>query len=139
MCAKELNNKIESFEGLGSSINRLDIYTAKYTPIRGGYYISTPKYLQSKRCICNVDNHKEYTTQCLDFCYLAFKYPQKQHITRLSHYTKHLNEINREGIEYPVALKQVKKYANNNDVCINVYGWEEQPQLNGFWVVLQLP
>ena len=39
--------------------------------------------------------------------------------------TFHMNLLNMNGIAYPVAVKDVPKFGKQNDISVNVFGYEE--------------
>ena len=41
-------------------------------------------------------------------------------------YTPYENEMNMEGIEYPVAIMDIDKFEKQNDISINVLGYEDK-------------
>lgn len=59
---------------------------------------------------------------------LAARHPvgKRDHPNRVAHYQRHENELNMEGIEYPVKINQVKKFERQNPtISINVFGYED--------------
>lgn len=46
--------------------------------------------------------------------------------------------MNRNGIEYSITLKQVQKYADQNNARINVYGWEDTKTLKRYTTKLYI-
>ena len=48
-----------------------------------------------------------------------------QHGYRVEKYMPYENELNMEGIAYPVAVKDVPKFEKQNDISVNVFGYED--------------
>ena len=48
-----------------------------------------------------------------------------QHGYRVEKYIPYENELNMEGITYPVAVKDVPKFEEQNDISVNVFGYED--------------
>ena len=48
-----------------------------------------------------------------------------QHGYRVEKYIPYENELNMEGITYPVAVKDIPKFEKQDDISVNVYGYED--------------
>jgi len=44
---------------------------------------------------------------------------------RVSHYLRYEKDLNMTGITYPVRVKQISKFESQNDVSVNVFGFED--------------
>ena len=51
--------------------------------------------------------------------------PPHQNGYRVEKYTHYENELNMEGIMYPVAVKDVPKFEKQNGISVNVFGYED--------------
>ena len=51
-------------------------------------------------------------------------HPAKQHLNRLSSYPQ--VNLNLEGIDFPTPISQIPKFEKQNDLAINVYGYERK-------------
>ncbi|XP_051168412.1 uncharacterized protein LOC127286142 [Leptopilina boulardi] len=60
--------------------------------------------------------------ECFKWAVLSALHSNVSHPERVSSYNKFKDELNFEGIEFPVALKNVPKFEKLNDISINVYG-----------------
>ena len=84
-----------------------------------------PDGLPKKNAVINV---KIKDDQCFKWCITRGIYPTDIHAERI---TKELRnqaeELDWSDIEFPVAMDKnvIKKYENNNDVSINVFGYTE--------------
>lgn len=96
-----------------------------YAPLKGATYSPLPKKIKDKKAVLNIQNHD---IKCFLWSVLAAKHPitrkdQPQHI---HHYKRYENEINMEGIEYPVNLRQVPRVKRQNpEISVNVSGFEK--------------
>ena len=106
------------------SIDYCDMYLDKYEPIRGGSYIDLPKIIKDKKAIINVKNKD---LKCFMWCILAHLYPVTNNPERVNHYDKeeYKNRLNFDGIEFPVSVKDVKKFEKlNPTISVNIYGYK---------------
>lgn len=96
-----------------------------YAPLKGATYIPLPKKIKDKKAVLNIQNHDK---KCFLWSVLAAKHPitRKDQPQRIHHYTRYENEINMEGIEYPVNLSQVPRVERQNpEISVNVIGFEK--------------
>ena len=113
-------------EGSGwilDEILHLDLNIARYTPIKGSSYVRLPKILGSKKAVLNIKNNDN---KCFMWSILAALHPvtRKNAPERLRHYEQFQNELNLEGIDFPVAIHQVNKFEKQNNISVNVVGFE---------------
>ena len=68
---------------------------------------------------------KNNDNECFKWCVTAAIYPSTNHPERI---TKKSREDSKKfdwtGIEFPVSLKQIRLFEKNNDLAINVFGFE---------------
>ena len=88
-------------------------------------FIPTPKHLQKKRAIVNIDNSKENDEKCFLWSVVAHLFPTEKHANRVFNYKKYLNQIEYGDIKMPMALKDIDKFEKLNNLIINVYGCTE--------------
>ena len=122
---------IENYVSLGSGwvvdrIERLFLNFADYSPLRGGSYIPLPKKLANKKVIINVQNQDD---NCLRWALRSALFPTNDHSNRTSSYPTN-DGLNFTGIEFPTPLTQIKKVEKQNNLAINVYGWEKGCTVN---------
>ena len=105
----------EDAEGTGWAfykVNKLELHTAEFKPLRGETWIPLPKELANKNAIINVQNEDN---KCFVWCVLRALNPHKKDSQRLDKKLKEKeNSLNMEGIEYPVSLKDIGKFENQN-------------------------
>ena len=105
----------------------VDVY--KYTPLKGGSYTILPKRFQERRGILNIDNSKRLKNECALLCIAAARHPAKRNVTRLSHYEPYLDEINTNGVSFPLSFKNFKRLETQNDFGLMVYGLENEKNI----------
>ena len=103
---------------------KLELHTVSYKPLRGETWIPLPKELADKKAIINIQNNKD--NKCFLWCVLRTLNPHEKDPQRLDKKLKDKeNSLNMEGIEYPVRLKDICKFENQNPtISIIVYGYE---------------
>ena len=119
-----------SYEGRGSGwkfmgIQYLEILITKVSFFGGSSYIELPLEIKNKKACVNVKNNNQ---ECFKFSILAALYYDeiKFHPERPSNYTKWINDLNFDGIDFPVDLKDIDKFENQNPYRINVLGYENK-------------
>jgi len=103
-------------------IIKLEVNTVNYSPLSGSSYIPTPKTFAYHPAILNVVNKDE---KCFLWSVLAAFLHQKLDVPeRVSHYVLHENELDMSGITYPVSITQIHKFEKQNNISVNVFGYE---------------
>ena len=100
----------------------LTIHMARYRPLKGSSYIPLPIKLRSKHAIINVKNKDK---KCFMWYVLAALHPCHQHSERISQYYDHKNSLNFDEISFPVKMEDIPKFEKQNDISINVFGYEK--------------
>ena len=119
---------IQNFNNRGSGwqfdrVEHLDININPYNPLSASSYIKLPKKLAEKNAIINVKNEND--NECFKWAVTSAVFPAKEHGERLSkQMRKDSEKFDWTGIEFPVSLKQIDKFENNNPYAINVLGYE---------------
>lgn len=106
-----------------SKVIHLELYYVVYSPLKGGKYIREPNELRSSKSLVNIKNKDQ---KCFLYSVLAKLYPASRNPSRVSHYHAYANKVNMRGIEYPVRLAQISKFENQNDISVNVFGYEDK-------------
>lgn len=106
-----------------SKVLYLELCYVVYSPLKGGNYIKEPEELRKSRSLVNIKNKDQ---KCFLYSVLAKLYPAKHNPSRLNNYLPHLNKVHMVGIQYPVRLTQITKFENQNDISINVFGYEDK-------------
>ncbi|XP_051161514.1 uncharacterized protein LOC127281705 [Leptopilina boulardi] len=101
------------------SITKLEINVNKYNPARVGSYIDLPHKIKMKKACINVKNTDN---KCFMWAVLSALYPKNRDADRVSSYYEFQKELNFNGINFPVTLKDISKFEKQNDISINLYG-----------------
>ena len=118
----------QQVEGSGwrfHSIIRLELHVVSYNPLRGEAWVALAKELANKNAIINPKNEDN---KCFLWCVLRALNPTKDNPGRIDKKLKEKeNTLNMEGIEFPVSLKDIDKFENQNlSISITVLGYENK-------------
>lgn len=106
-----------------SSINELLVQINRYDPIRGASFIDLPKYLKAKHAIVNIVNNDN---MCFKWAILSALYPATSNPSRLSNYLRYGDELDFRGIDFPVRVKDIEKFENQNQtISVNVFIFDD--------------
>ena len=115
-------------EGSGWTIESVDnhyLNIVQYQPMKGSSYIKLPQELRNsaKRLI----NMKNEDNECFRWCHIRHLNPQDIHPERIKKSDKeYINKLDYSGIEFPVTIKQYNKIEKQNEININVFGYENK-------------
>ena len=128
MSRQEILNVIDKWvsEGSGWVIDRIgshSINVTLYKPLNGSSYIELPTELRNpKKGLINIKNKDD---ECFRWCHIRHLNPQIEHPERIKKGDKQMiNELNYDGIAFPVTQKQYNKIEMQNGIRINVFGYE---------------
>ena len=115
-------------EGSGWTIQSVEnhyINVVKYEPMKGSSYIKLPNELRnSAKGLINMKNEDN---ECFRWCHIRHLNPQDKDPQRIKKSDKaFIQNLNYSGIEFPVTTKQYNKIEKNNEININVFGYEEK-------------
>ena len=68
--------------------------------------------------IVNVQNTYE---KCFQWAILSALHPTRRHAQRISKYTQYVEELDFSGIEFPLQMKDVSKFENQNEISVHVF------------------
>ena len=129
MSRQEILNVINKWASEDSRwvIDRIDshyINVTTYQPLHGLSYLELPAKLRnSKKGLINIKNKDD---ECFRWCHIRHLNPQKKDPQRIKKEDKQSIEgLNYEGIEFPVSQKHYNKVEKQNDIRINVFGYEK--------------
>ena len=130
---------LDAFQMRGSNwrfklVQKLEINTVVYKPLRGKSYVPLPDELAKKNAVINVKNKDD---QCFKWCITRALNPADIHAERITKELRNqVEELDWSDIEFPVAMDEnvIKKFENNNDVSINVFGYTEVGRLFPLYV-----
>ena len=130
MSKQTILNKIAQWisEGSGWTIQSVDnhyLNVVKYKPMNGSSYIQLPTELRnSAKGLINVKNEDN---ECFRWCHIRHLNPQDKTPQRIKKSDKeHVKKLDYSEIEFPVTTKQFNKIEKNNNININVFGYEEK-------------
>ena len=113
MSRQEILNVIDKWvsEGSGWVIDRIDSHylnVTLYKPLNGSSYIELPTELRNpKKGLINIKNKDD---ECFRWCHIRHLNPQTEHHERIKKEDKKMiNELNYEGIEFPLSQKKIQQ------------------------------
>ena len=114
-------------KGSGWVIDQIDshyINVTLYKPLNGSSYIELPTELRnSKEGLINMKNKDE---ECFRWCHIRHLNPQTKYTERIKKEDKKMiNELNYDGIDFPLSQKHCNKVEKQNNIIINVFGYED--------------
>ena len=101
------------------------INISTYRPLSGSSYMNLPVELKSPRKgLINIKNKDQ---KCFLWCHVRHINPSKEHPERIKKTDKKIaEELNYDEIEFPVQEKDFNKIEVKNNICINVFGYENR-------------
>ena len=108
--------------GSGWVVDRVEVLwldIARYQPLRGGSYI--PAAVRLKKAVVNVKNKDDH---CLRWALRSALFPASDHVDRPSKYPTD-DCLSFEGIDAPTPISQIKRVERQNNLTINVFGWDK--------------
>ena len=129
MSRHEILNVIDKWvsEGSGWVIDRTDSYflnVTLYKPLNGSSYIKLPAKLgNSRKGLINLKNEDN---ECFRWCHIRHLNSQMKDPQRIKKDDKKkVNELNYDGVEFPVSQRHYNKVEKQNSIRINVFGYED--------------
>ena len=125
---QQILNKIAQWisEGSGWTIQSIEnhyINIVNYNPLKGSSYIKLPQELKNRGLI----NLQNKDNECFRWCHIRHLNPQEKDPQRIKKTDKqHIEKLDYSGIEFPVTVKQINKIEKQNNICINLFGYEEK-------------
>ena len=115
-------------EGSLSVFNRVikvELYTAKYYPIKGSSYIDLPPYLKNKKAMINMKNKDN---KCFMWSILRALNPIRRDKERIDkNLIAQQHSLNMKDIKFPVSLEDISKFEKQNPtISITVLGYHEK-------------
>ena len=124
---EEIKNKVavwlsESSQRVMEEILGHYINIAKYVPLRGNSYLHLPEELRnSKKRLINIKNEDD---KCFLWCHVRHLNPLKNHPERITQSDKEFqSKLDYNGIAFPVTIKQITQIERQNNININVFGY----------------
>ena len=115
-------------EGSGWTIKSIDnhyLNIVLYKPTKGSSYLKLPIELQHHRKgLINLQNKDN---ECFRWCHIRHLNPMDKDPQRIKKSDrKFVEQLNYDGIEFPVTIKQIKKIEQQNKINVNVFGYENK-------------
>ena len=115
-------------EGSGWTIESVDnhyLNIVQYQPMKGSSYIKLPQELRnSAKGLINMKNEDN---ECFRWCHIRHFNPQDKNPQRIKKSDKkYVKTLDYSGIEFPVTIKQYNKIEKQNEININVFGYENK-------------
>ena len=127
---KEFTSSVENFNKRGSNwivdlVVNFQITLAPYRPMQGSTFIRTPREIERKKAVLNIQNRTD--NLCFLWSVLAGIHPVDHNANRVTNYKPHLHELNTTGLSFPMSVRDVPKFENlNPDISVSVLVFEDQ-------------
>ena len=96
---------------------------AQSTPMSGGTYVKLPEGI-CKRAVVNIKNEDNL---CFAWSVLAhFHSDGLENPNRVCNYRKHLTSLKLDGLEMPMAVRDIPRFENMNGMNVDVYGYNKK-------------
>ena len=94
-------------------------------PLEGKSYIPLPKELQNT--LKGLINLKNEDNECFRWCHIRYLNPQEVRPERIKRTDKKIvQELNYQGVDFPVVSKDYNKIEEQNNINIYVFGYENK-------------
>ena len=94
--------------------------------MKSSSYVSLPKGLKAKRGCLNIQNNDE---KCFLWSIMLHRVQLRNHQFRVLKYKEYERELNISGIQYPVDIKDISKFEHQNNISVNLCGYEDKKNL----------
>ena len=104
-------------------IRHLNVKVSLNKPLKGGSHIPLPKKLRNKGAIINMKNKDD---MCFKWAVTRALNPVDRDSERVTKkLRKQSEQYNWEGVDFPITLKDIKTFEKNNNIFVNVFGFDE--------------
>ena len=115
-------------EGSGWTVELIDaqyLNISRYILLFGGTFLELPKELNNpKKGLINLHNKDN---RCFLWCHVRHLNLVNEHSTRINKKDKKIADtLNYSGISFPVSTKDYGLIQDQNDICINVFSYEDK-------------
>ena len=113
---KEIMVNLANYQRNGSGwyfkeVISLDIYIVDYKTLKGDSYIPLPEFIMRKKAIINMENKDN---KCFLWSVLRYLHPVQKNAPQINNLREYENDLNFKGIDFPVKLKDITKFENQN-------------------------
>lgn len=106
------------------SVDKHYLIIIKYVPIKGSSFIPLPPELSHH--MKGLINIKNKDNDCFRLCHIGQLNPMKRNPDRITKADKaYVNQLNCDGIGFPVTVNQYNKIEKQNSINVNVFGYEK--------------
>ena len=102
-------------------VRKLWLDIDRYQPLRGGSYIPLPPEVKNKKAVVNVKNMDDH---CLRWALRSALFQAAENPHRPANYPT-ADGLDLTGIDAPTPISQIGKVERQNDLAINVFGWDK--------------
>ena len=126
---ERLEDRVDQLTQMGSGwtlrqVHELQLQMAEYQPLHGSSYLELHPYFENEKSIINVKNEDD---KCFMWAILAALHPVSAHPERGGPYQQFKEELNFEGINFPVTINNISKFEKlNSSISISVIGYEDE-------------
>ena len=100
---------------------------AKYNPLSGSGQVDIPQKLKAMRSVISIeapDNRCFIYTVVAGLLLARNKHTKRaKHMRRYTKYLPHLNLVDDGDLQYPVRIRDIKKFEETNNLSIAVFQW----------------
>jgi hypothetical protein len=90
--------------------------------VGGSSYIKLPKFIEDKKAVLNVKNQDEC---CFAWAIVSALFPiDGAKASQITSYPNYSSVLDLTGMDFPVKLRDIKKFEELNNISVNVYGVE---------------
>ncbi|CAB3987960.1 Gastrula zinc finger [Paramuricea clavata] len=125
-------SRIETFQNLGSNWIILNIEShyvniAMYKPLKGSSYMKLPADISNPKCgLINMKNNDE---KCFMWSHVRHVRPKVRRATTITKQDVEFAEnLDYEGIDFPVKISDIDKIERKNSISISVFGYKGKKQ-----------
>ena len=93
--------------------------------IVGSSYIQTPKWIANHKATINVKNDDQ---RCFMWAVLSILHKPDIHAERTSKYKDYIDKYDWSMLNFPVAIRDIPKFEEANQISVNVFGYNNNPQ-----------
>ena len=130
---RKIMEKITLYQKDGSGwyfkeVVRLEIHTVDYKPMKASTYIPLPEFIMRKKAIINMKNKDD---KCFLWSVLRYLHKIENYEERLTDLKKQENDLNFKGIDFPVKVKDITTFENQNPDLpgVNVFSLNEDNKI----------
>ena len=92
--------------------------------MKGSSYINLPQeFNNSAKGLINIKNDDN---ECFRWCHIRYLNPRDNNPQRIKKIDReYIKNLDYNGIEFPVTINQINKIEKQNNIRINVFGYEQ--------------